>query len=163
MALQEAGQEIELRYTREQGHATQLAREAVTAGVSRLVVCGGDGTVSEVLPALAGSPTALGLLPFGTANDLARALAIPRKIATAVQILLDGRIDRIDLGVAGDRLFATVAAFGFDAGIDPEKLRGQREFKNYKSALEGRGASRRWRRTSRRRASAPPPTGAMSR
>ena len=137
MALQEAGQEIELRYTREQGHATQLAREAVTAGVSRLVVCGGDGTVSEVLPALAGSPTALGLLPFGTANDLARALAIPRKIATAVQILLDGRIDRIDLGVAGDRLFATVAAFGFDAEISDHMTNGQVPFSGTVGYLYG--------------------------
>ena len=91
LALQNAGQAIELRYTRKQGHATELAREAVAGGVPRLVVCGGDGTISEVLPALAGSPTALGLLPFGTANDLARALAVPRKIAAAVQPLLGGQ------------------------------------------------------------------------
>ena len=128
LALQDAGQAIELRYTRKQGHATELAREAVADGVPRLVVCGGDGTVSEVLPALAGSPTALGLLPFGTANDLARALAVPRKIAAAVQTLLDGRIDHIDLGRAGDRLFATVAAFGFDAEISDRMASGQVPF-----------------------------------
>ena len=128
LALQDAGQAMELFFTRGKGHATELAHAAVAAGIPRLVVCGGDGTISEVLPALAGSPTALGLLPFGTANDLARAVAVPRKITGAVQTLLNGRIDHIDLGQAGDRLFATVAAFGFDAEISNRMANGQVPF-----------------------------------
>ena len=117
LALQTAGQAVELRYTHEKGHGTKLARQAVREHTDRLIVCGGDGTIGEVLPALAGSQTALGLLPFGTANDLARALAVPRKIDAAVHCLLKGQPRPIDLGQVGDRFFATVAAFGFDAEI----------------------------------------------
>lgn len=125
LALQNAGQVVELRYTREKGHGTELAHQAVAEGVERLVVCGGDGSISEVLPALADSATTLGLLPFGTANDLARALAIPRKIDPAVSNLLTGQVRCIDLGRVGDRFFATVAAFGFDAEISERMANGQ--------------------------------------
>ena len=125
LALQDAGQAVELRYTREKGHGAELAQNAVAEDAARLVVCGGDGTIGEVLPALAGSDTALGILPFGTANDLARALDIPRKVDAAVDTLLNGRIERIDLGRAGERFFATVAAFGFDAEISDRMASGQ--------------------------------------
>ena len=125
LALQDAGQAVELRYTREKGHGAELARQAVGESADRLIVCGGDGTIGEVLPALAGSQTALGLLPFGTANDLARALLLPRKIDAAVHYLLNGQVSPIDLGQVGDRLFATVAAFGFDAEISERMASGQ--------------------------------------
>ena len=116
-ALQRSGCDIDLRFTRERGHAPELAREAVAAGAQRLILCGGDGTVSEVLPALAQTPTAMGILPFGTGNDLARALGIPRRLNAAVQVQVDGRPRALDLGKVGQHLFCTVAAFGFDAEI----------------------------------------------
>ncbi len=125
LALQATGQAVELRYTHEKGHGTKLARQAVREHTDRLIVCGGDGTIGEVLPALAGSQTALGLLPFGTANDLARALAVPRKIDAAVHCLLKGQPRPIDLGQVGNRFFATVAAFGFDAEISERMANGQ--------------------------------------
>ena len=118
LALQAAGQAVELRYTRAQGHGAELAQQAVAEGAERLVVCGGDGTISETLAPLAGSHTALGLLPCGTCNDLARALDVPLRAEEAIDNLLRGEVRAIDLGRAGDRFFATVAAFGFDAEVN---------------------------------------------
>ena len=118
LAIQDAGQAVELRYTRAKGHATELAQQAVAEGAERLVVCGGDGTISETLAPLAGSHTALGLLPCGTCNDLTRALDVPLRAEAAIDNLLRGEVRAIDLGRAGDRFFATIAAFGFDAEVN---------------------------------------------
>ncbi len=128
ICLENAGQAVDLHFTREKGHGTELAHQAVAAGAERLIVCGGDGTISETLPALADSAIPLGLLPFGTANDLARALDIPRKVNPAIHTLLQGQVCPIDLGRAGNRLFATVAAFGFDAEISHRMSSGQVPF-----------------------------------
>ena len=118
LSIQDAGQAVELRYTRAKGHATELAQQAVAEGAERLVVCGGDGTIGETLAPLAGSHTALGLLPCGTCNDLARALDVPLRVEAAIGNLLHGEVRVIDLGRAGDRFFATIAAFGFDAEVN---------------------------------------------
>ncbi len=118
LAVQDAGQAVELRYTQTKGHATELAQQAVAEGAERLVVCGGDGTIGETLAPLAGSHTVLGLLPCGTCNDLARALHVPLQAEAAIGNLLGGVVRAIDLGRAGDRFFATIAAFGFDAEVN---------------------------------------------
>ncbi len=118
LAMQAAGQAVELRYTRAKGHGAELAQQAVAEGAERLVVCGGDGTINETLAPLAGSHTTLGLLPCGTCNDLARALEVPLRVEAAIGNLLRGEVRTIDLGRAGDRFFATIAAFGFDAEVN---------------------------------------------
>lgn len=111
------GVDVALSFTERRGHATQLAAAAVDAGHGTVVVCGGDGTVAEALPALAGGEAVLGLLPFGTANDLARALHVPRTRRRAQRLLLEGQPRAVDLGRCGERWFATVATFGFDAEV----------------------------------------------
>lgn len=128
LSLQRAGRPVELYLTAAPGHAADLARQAVKAGCERLVVCGGDGTIREVLPALLHTQIPLGLLPFGTANDLARALGVPRQLDRALQVLLRGRPTPIDLGKAGEALFCTVAAFGFDAEISEAMRQGRTPF-----------------------------------
>lgn len=125
LSIQATGQEVELRYTRAKGHAAELAQQAVAEGAERLVVCGGDGTIGDALAPLAGSHTALGLLPCGTCNDLARALAVPLEEEAALGNLLDGQVRAIDLGRVGDRFFATVAAFGFDAEVNRRMERAE--------------------------------------
>ncbi len=116
--LDRCGQPLDVYYTRASGHAGELARQAVAAGTKRLIVCGGDGTIVELLPALAHQPTTLALLPAGTSNDFARGLGIPRRLGSALDILQHGQICKLDLGRIGDRWFCTVAAFGFDAEIN---------------------------------------------
>lgn len=106
--------------------ALALARSAVP-DVDALVVCGGDGLVHLAVQALAGTGTALGVVPAGTGNDVARYLGLPRRDpAAATHVVLDAlrhpedprRRRRIDLARAGDKHFVTVLAAGFDAKVN---------------------------------------------
>ena len=124
--LRERGIAAELLVSEARGHACGLARKAIAEGAGRIVVCGGDGTLNEILPAVAGSPAAVGLLPCGTANDFARALGIPRGPRQALRNLVEGREVRVDLGTCGDRYFCTVAACGFDAEVSETMREGRR-------------------------------------
>ncbi|MDN7122213.1 sphingosine kinase [Nocardioides sp. ChNu-153] len=95
--------------------ASALARDAVAGGVEALVACGGDGTVHLALQHVAGTGTALGVVPAGTGNDLARELGIPADPAGAADRVVGGARRTLDLARVGDRWVATVVACGFDA------------------------------------------------
>lgn len=94
-----------------------LARRLVRAGAPRLLVAGGDGAVHAAIQVLAGTDCALGVVPTGRGNDLARALGIPLRARDAAEHALRARPRRIDLGGVGDRYFAGVAALGFDGEV----------------------------------------------
>ena len=115
--LRADGRPVSLHFTRSKGHAEELARSLVDGGCRRLVVCGGDGTLNEVVASLAHREVEMGLLPCGTGNDFARALGIPLRWRAALQTLKTGQPQSFDLGRVGDRYFCTVAAFGFDAHV----------------------------------------------
>jgi diacylglycerol kinase (ATP) len=96
-----------------------LAAAAVERGCRALVVCGGDGIVHTALQAVAGTTVPLGVVPAGSGNDFARALALPLSdIASAVAVVVTGRVAHVDLGRAGDRWFGTVLAAGFDSRVN---------------------------------------------
>ncbi|HEY1571642.1 MAG TPA: YegS/Rv2252/BmrU family lipid kinase [Pseudonocardiaceae bacterium] len=100
-----------------------LARRAVDGQVDVLVTLGGDGLAHVALQACAGTATALGVVPAGTGNDLARALSVPADpLAAAAAVgsaLLSGRLRSLDLGrVAGGSWFATVLCAGFDSLVN---------------------------------------------
>ena len=100
--------------------ATEDIAEAIRAhqgGVDMVVVGGGDGTLNAAADALLATQLTLGILPLGTANDLARVLAIPADPIAAAQIIVDGHRRRIDLGRANDRLFFNVATIGLSARL----------------------------------------------
>ena len=99
------------------GHALELARAALAAGERTIVACGGDGTVSEVASVLCGSGAVMGILPFGTGNDLARTLGLPATPQAALEVLLAGRIRPLDMGKANDRYFINAAGYGFDVDV----------------------------------------------
>lgn len=111
------GMPTELCLTERPGHATELAREAVRAGAGLVVAAGGDGTVNDVIQALAGHTTALGVLPLGTVNVWAREMGIPLDLRAAGALLLKGARRQIDLGKAGNRFFLLMAGIGFDAEV----------------------------------------------
>ncbi|HJT04289.1 MAG TPA: diacylglycerol kinase family protein [Pseudonocardiaceae bacterium] len=99
-------------------------RMALSAGADVVLACGGDGTVRNVAQVLAGSGTAMGLLPTGTANLLARNLAIATSdMAKATRIALSGTNRAIDVGrvlidnQGEEQVFLVMAGIGFDAAI----------------------------------------------
>ncbi len=92
-------------------------REAVGEGRTRLLVCGGDGSLHLAIQILAGSDCALGIVPAGRGNDLARALAVPCDPRAAAERALRVAPRRIDLGCLSGRLFACVAGAGFDGEV----------------------------------------------
>ena len=86
-------------------------------GHDLVVVGGGDGTVSYAAGRLAGTGTVLGVLPLGTANDLARTLEIPGDLAGACAALAGGKVVDIDLGRANGHPFLNVASVGLSVGV----------------------------------------------
>ena len=113
--------DLEVHPTKQRGHATHIAAGAVHAGVDAVFALGGDGTANEALQALAGTGVALGVIPGGGTNVLARALGLPNDPVAATSRLLhcvrEGRSRRISLGQAGGRYFSFNAGFGFDAAV----------------------------------------------
>lgn len=88
--------------TRAPRDAARIAREGVRAGIERVIVAGGDGTVNEVANGLLGADLAgyatLGVLPLGTGGDFARSLGIPRRLEEALELLTEGKVRQIDAG-----------------------------------------------------------------
>jgi diacylglycerol kinase (ATP) len=98
-------------------HAPSRVAEALEEGAKLIFVWGGDGTVQRCLDKTAGSDTALSIVPAGTANLLAANLGFPSglDVKGAVDIGLDGKRRRIDIGRLGGEPFAVMAGVGFDA------------------------------------------------
>jgi YegS/Rv2252/BmrU family lipid kinase len=103
--------------TREPGHATELAREAVEAHADLVIAVGGDGTVNEVARGVMGSRASLGIVPVGSGNGLARALRLPLRPSRALEALEAGVSRAIDVGRLNGGLFLNVAGTGFDAAV----------------------------------------------
>jgi len=110
---------LEVAETKERGHASELASQATSDGIDLVVVFSGDGTINEVVNALAGSETALGVLPGGATNILVRALGLPLDPAEATGVLIAKALDdeafKLSLGVADGRFFAVNCGAGVDA------------------------------------------------
>ena len=97
-----------------------MALEAVEAGCTTVIAVGGDGTVRAVAEALAGTDVALGIVPQGTGNLLARNLEVPLdNVPAALRRINEGESRRIDLGWVriedDERAFAVMVGFGVDA------------------------------------------------
>ncbi len=80
--------------------------------VDRVVVGGGDGTLNASLESVLESGLPLGILPMGTANDLARTLGIPNSAEKAAEVVANGRVYRIDLGLVNGKYFFNAASIG---------------------------------------------------
>jgi len=124
----------EFLITERSGHATELASRVVASGTRRVIVAGGDGTISEVVNALAGTEVEMGIVAIGTGNDVARTLNLPyNDVARAAHIAVTGRVRRIDLGRERGRFFVSSVALGFASDVveqsnRPSWLRGSATF-----------------------------------
>jgi diacylglycerol kinase family enzyme len=110
---------LEVIETKERGHANEIATQAVHEGVDLVVVFSGDGTINEVVNSLAGTTTALGVLPGGATNILVRALGLPTEPVEATGVLIGKALDdeafKLHLGRADGRYFAVNCGAGVDA------------------------------------------------
>jgi diacylglycerol kinase (ATP) len=88
--------------------------------IDRVVVAGGDGSVNAAVQVLADCGLPLGIVPLGTANNLARTLGIPFEPAEACGVVAAGYVRRIDLGRVNDRYFCTTASMGLSVQITEE-------------------------------------------
>lgn len=102
------------------GHATELAAQAAQQGIRRVLVMGGDGTINETARALRKTATALGIVPMGSGNGLARHLGLPMNPQKAVQRALAGKPVLIDSGELNDHPFFCTAGLGFEAYVAHE-------------------------------------------
>ena len=116
-ALREHGATGEVVVADGRGRGRDAARRLVQQAVETVVVWGGDGTVNEVASQLAGRGVALGIVPAGSGNGLARELGLSMQPARALRTALQGPVRRIDAGELGGRLFFNVAGVGFDASL----------------------------------------------
>jgi len=116
--LHEAGIRCDVIVSRYPGHITEVSSELAARGCETVIACGGDGTVNEVINGIAGTETALGIVPAGTANDFAVNMGISEDISVACRIIKQRRLKKIDLvRVNNDKFFAGTGCIGFDAEV----------------------------------------------
>lgn len=125
--LEHRGWSVDMQVTQKQGDATRMAAEAARAGYDAAIAAGGDGTVNEAINGLAGTDTALGVLPVGTGNLWARQMGIPTnpltsplRLIEATSGLLKSTLRAVDLGQVNDRHFLCWAGIGLDAQVTSE-------------------------------------------
>jgi diacylglycerol kinase family enzyme len=112
---------LEVADTEARNHATELARDAVDRDFDAVLVFGGDGTINEAAQPLVGSDIALGILPGGSTNVMARSLGIPLDPVEATAFLgshlRTGTKRRVNVGRANERYFLFSAGMGLDAEV----------------------------------------------
>lgn len=125
---------VQVVETNRRGHATRFAQDAARRGLDAVVAFGGDGTLNEVATGVAGSETALAVLPGGSTNVFARTLGMPNDPALAVVQLVEAldndNIAPIGLGNVNGRFFCFHTGIGYDAAVV--------------RAVERRAALKRW-------------------
>lgn len=109
--------DMEVVYTEYAGHAVQIAEQKAAEKAFAVVAIGGDGTINEIARSLVHTDTALGIIPCGSGNGLARHLQIPLDPRKAVDIINGGRLEVIDYGKINGIPFFCTCGVGFDAFV----------------------------------------------
>lgn len=115
--LKERGWSLEWVWTQKERDAIEIAGRAAEHKVPLVLVCAGDGTLNEAVNGLAGSQTAVSVMPAGTSDLWAREAGIPRRPLDAVKEIERSQPVAVDLGRAGERYFLLMAGFGIDAAV----------------------------------------------
>jgi YegS/Rv2252/BmrU family lipid kinase len=108
------GDQIVVQYTQVPGDARRFAHEAINE-FDAVIGAGGDGTIHELIAALAGTGMPFGIVPWGTGNVFAREMKFPRRIRALGKIIRQGRAYNLDLGMADGLPFLLMASIGIDA------------------------------------------------
>lgn len=116
--LENAGVDLEIsKLLKDPRLISPLVKKAIRAEIPLICVGGGDGTFSAVAGHFIGSKSVLGVIPLGTGNSLARDLGIAADVETAIETILEGKPQRIDLGQVNDVTFVNVATVGLTTRI----------------------------------------------
>lgn len=118
--------EYVVEFTKYRGNGSELANSFVKSGFYAVVAVGGDGTVNEIARELLHTNTALGIIPIGSGNGLARHLNIPMNFRKAIQTLNNSEIINIDYGLVNEHPFFCTCGTGFDAYVSLEFARGEK-------------------------------------
>ena len=116
-ACAQANLASDVLFTERAGHGRAIAADCVRDGFSPIIAWGGDGTVNEVASALVSQDAAMGIVPSGSGNGLARELGISLNPERAMATAIRGRERAIDVGELGGRLFVNLAGVGLDASV----------------------------------------------
>ena len=124
-ALQACGIQYDLVITERPGHGTELAGQAVLEGFDPIISAGGDGSISEVVNGIVSSngqdnhkrSPALGIMPLGSANDLAVNLGLPNGLEACAAVIANGKHKFMDLGQVNGRFFDNNSAVGLEPTI----------------------------------------------
>ena len=109
--------DYEIAVTEYAGHASEIAAKAKDNGIDVVVAVGGDGTVNEVAKAIVHSNTALGIIPCGSGNGLARHLLLPINARKAIEVINRCEIRDLDYGIINGYPFFCTCGMGFDAFV----------------------------------------------
>jgi diacylglycerol kinase (ATP) len=115
--LVDRGARVDIEESRSPDDLSRIAAESSRAGFDRVVVCGGDGTLNMAVRDFDLDRGTLALLPFGSGDDFAQVLGIPRKAAGACDVVLNGVPREVDVATANDRRYLGVAGLGFDSEV----------------------------------------------
>lgn len=108
---------ITVKYSEYRKHATKLTLESVKEGATIIVACGGDGTINEVASCLVNTKVVLGIMAMGSGNGLASNLKIPRNLKSALELIKNQNIKKIDVGKLNDNYFFSNAGVGIAANV----------------------------------------------
>lgn len=118
--------DFDIAFSRGPGHVHELAAEAAEKSYYGVIACGGDGTVNEAATGLIGTATALGIVPTGSGNGLARHIGIPIDIDLSLKIIAENNIINADYGTANGVPFFCTFGVGFDAAVSERCARENR-------------------------------------
>jgi diacylglycerol kinase family enzyme len=123
--FRERGAKTETIVVRHGSGLTPIARRYAEGGCRTIVAAGGDGTVSAVAAAVAGTPASLGVLPLGTLNHFAKDVGIPLDLHAAVETIISGEPKLVDVGELNGRIFINNSSIGIYPAIVQERAEHQ--------------------------------------
>lgn len=134
---------FEILFTSEEGNYAFLKNKIEKEGITEVIICGGDGSISPIVSSLLNTRINIGILPLGSGNGLATAAGIPKSLDKAFEIIFDKSASCVDAFLVNDRLSCQITGLGFDAKVaydfSLQKKRGlntyiKQVFKNFFSA-----------------------------
>ena len=113
--FQNSDHTYEFVFTSYAGEAKILSQNGAKDGFDVVVAAGGDGTINEVATGILGTEAALGIIPLGSGNGLARSFGVPLDLSKSIDFLINPKITSVDVGKANDHYFFGVCGLGYDA------------------------------------------------